>query len=533
MKQLSCKREQKRFIRSLRQINSPAGGCPSHARTNTSPLPLIGLSRLELALAQPCRMFHAVEVALQQSGGKSELARVGLNERPLKGMNLSSPRAQERGFEREVKGGQVEIANRRCGNKHQSPALTELHQEAAAQKAAPMQEPYRFHANEQGSLVKAIHTSQGLLAHGELRHVEGTDRDYEIGTSCEWFRFQNVAIGEMKRSLQRLLDHIKPDIIHLQHYSHFGIYVIRLLQTISPKSKIVLTLHDHLALCMHNGQMVTTGKLKLCHKTTPFACSLCFPEHTPQEMFLRSHFIRTIFESCDGLVGLSQFFINRHSAFGISHPNFAMIENGIPEAVDVANGNSFLNSHSAQFNWFGYFGQLNRYKGILVLLRAAFLPQEEGIKNFTININGANLEYQPQDFQDEFNVLFEMKNDRIFMRGSYRQQDIESLMLENDWLIMPSISRENSPVVLQEAMFYDRPIIKSGIGGIAEKLIGRGGVPFTATSESSLAAQIKETSGNKLLHHSLIGQFHNPTTASQCADQHHRMYNKLISSKSY
>jgi len=77
-----------------------------------------------------------------------------------------------------------------------------------------------------------------VLAYEKLRNVEGSDREHLIGTSCEWFGFQNAHIPGIKRSLQ--------------HYSHYEIDVIPLLQTLSPSSKIVVTLHEYLAVvCMH------------------------------------------------------------------------------------------------------------------------------------------------------------------------------------------------------------------------------------------------------------------------------------------
>lgn len=373
-------------------------------------------------------------------------------------------------------------------------------------------------------ILAAMHTSQGVLAHGELRNVEGSDREYLIGTSCEWFRFQNAHIPGMKRSLQRLLEHIKPDVIHLQHYSHFGIDVIPLLQTLSPKSKIVVTLHEYLALCMHNGQMVTTGKLKLCHKATPLACSLCFPQHTPQEMFLRHHYIRTILESCDALVSPSQFLIDRYRACGIDHPNFVMIENGLPATFDERKRPEYFKSYSAELNRFGYFGQLNRYKGVLVLLQAVALLQEQGVTNFIVNINGANLEHQPQDFQDEFNSFYEKVKDRVILRGSYRQQDIEALMLENDWLVMPSIWWENSPVVIQESLFYGRPILGSNIGGTAEKVNGCGGISFAVSNPSGLASLLNNCISNSSLHRELLDAMPPPTTAEICGKLHSTLY---------
>jgi len=377
-------------------------------------------------------------------------------------------------------------------------------------------------------ILAAVHTSKGVLAHGELRSVEGTDREYLIGTSCEWFRFTNAHILSMRRSLKRLLDHIQPQIIHLQHYVHFGIDVIPLLQGLCPDARIVLTLHEYLALCMHNGQMVTTGQLKLCEKATPLACSMCFPEHNSSNLFLRHHYIKTILESCDALISPSQFLIQRYQDCGISHEHFYMIENGLPSHFDAVARESLANTYSQELNRFAYFGQLNQYKGVLLLLKAAQLLWQRGVDEFLLNIYGANLEGQPDDFQQEFKDLLEPVADRVKLRGSYRQPELRTLMHENDWVIVPSIWWENSPVVIQEAFFYGRPVIGSDIGGTAEKVHNRGGITFTARSEVSLAARIVKAVGNAALHQSLRTHIGAPVTAKACFAEHAGIYAQLL-----
>jgi len=377
-------------------------------------------------------------------------------------------------------------------------------------------------------ILCAVHTSRGLLSHGELRSVEGAEREYLIGTECEWFRFNNTHIPSLRRGLQRLIDHIKPDLIHLHHYSHFGIDVIPLLQTLCPTAKVVVTLHEYLALCMHNGQMVTTHQLKLCNKATPLACSMCFPERSAQEMFLRHHFMKTILESCDALVSPSNFLIQRYRDCGIDHANFYMIENGLPPQFDLARQANYRQTYSDQLNRFAYFGQLNLYKGALVLLKAAYLLQERGITNFTINIHGANLEHQPKEFQEEFDLFHDKVKDRVMLCGSYRQVEMETLMMEADWMVIPSIWWENSPVVIQEAFFYQRPVLGSDIGGTAEKINGRGGITFSARSESSLASLMDRCIGNAALHQGLVGQIEQPTTSEICRNLHLGVYESLL-----
>jgi len=113
------------------------------------------------------------------------------------------------------------------------------------------------------------------------------------------------------------------------------------------------------------------------------------------------------------------------------------------------------------------------------------------------------------------------------LRDSYRQADIEALMMEADWTVIPSIWWENSPVVIQEAIFYCRPVLGSDIGGTAEKIAGRGGITFAARGECSLASLMERCINNPALHQGLLGQMEEPTTAALVLNEHVAIYKAL------
>jgi glycosyltransferase involved in cell wall biosynthesis len=62
-----------------------------------------------------------------------------------------------------------------------------------------------------------------------------------------------------------------------------------------------------------------------------------------------------------------------------------------------------------------------------------------------------------------------------------------------DWVVIPSIWWENSPVVIQEAALAGRPVLCSRIGGMAEKVQdGVTGLHFEAGSVADLAGRIEQ-----------------------------------------
>ncbi len=377
-------------------------------------------------------------------------------------------------------------------------------------------------------ILAACHTSLGIVGHGELRSIDTEGREYLIGSDCDWYRFTNSNIVAMADGLRRLLDHIRPDVIHLQHYSNFGVDIIPLLQRLSPGTPIVLTLHEYLGLCMHNGQMVTTGAFSLCEQATPLACSRCFPERSPQDMFLRSHYIHTILESCDALISPSEFLISRYRNCGVTHDRFRMIENGLPGNFETIDRTPFLTNHTAPLNRFAFFGQLNLYKGVLVLLEAVALLLERGVEGFSVEIHGANLDFQPEGFQRDVRRCLDRVSSHVQLCGSYKQAEMASLMQRTDWVIVPSIWWENSPVVIQESFFFARPVIGADIGGTAEKVSGHGGITFPNQSAVGLADAIAQACGNHSLHKRLLSEMDPPFRSEDCLAAHLELYHELL-----
>ena len=76
--------------------------------------------------------------------------------------------------------------------------------------------------------------------------------------------------------------------------------------------------------------------------------------------------------------------------------------------------------------------------------------------------------------------------------GRYQPEALPRLMAGVDWVVVPSIWWENSPLVIQEAFLHGRPVICSDIGGMAEKVTdGINGLHFSARDAVSLASTLR------------------------------------------
>jgi glycosyltransferase involved in cell wall biosynthesis len=284
-----------------------------------------------------------------------------------------------------------------------------------------------------------------------------------------------------------LLAH-KPDIVHFQHTLFMGYDMIRATRRTLPAAAIVYTLHEYLPICHRHGQMVRTDGDELCMEASPRRCHECFPMIPAQEFQIRKQFIQSHFDEVDMFLAPSLFLMDRYVDWGIPPEKIRFEEYGRRafEPIREADGGS------RRRNRFGYFGQFSHYKGVNVLLKAmAILAEDE--TDARLWLHGANLDIQPQDFQDEFKELLKQAEDNVFLVGRYEPHEQRRLMAAMDWVVIPSRWWENSPLVIQEAFAYGRPVICSDIGGMAEKVTdGVNGLHFRVGDPVSLAQAINK-----------------------------------------
>lgn len=288
--------------------------------------------------------------------------------------------------------------------------------------------------------------------------------------------------------LARLLRDIQPDVVHFHHYVHLGIETIRLVRKTCPNARILLTLHEFIAICLHNGQMIKTDG-RLCYRYSPRECHLCFPHLRPEDIFLREQYAKSFLRLVDQFISPSQFLKDRYVAWGLEEGRIAVVENGLPEGEKIPPRPLHGDEIRGRF---AYFGQINPYKGVDIVLEAFSLLPKEIRKQVTLDVFGSALKNQTPEYQEKINDLLKKCKDTVHLHGPYEPEEMGRLMSEVDWVVMGSIWWENSPLVIQEAYKFGRPMICPDIGGMAEKVTpGVGGLHFRARDSVSLAGVIR------------------------------------------
>lgn len=265
-----------------------------------------------------------------------------------------------------------------------------------------------------------------------------------------------------------LLRALRPTIVHAHHYMHLGIEFLQVVRSVDPGIRIHLTLHEYMAICRNNGQMIKTDG-RLCTRATPDDCRACFPQHSAEDFWLRKQFLSGHFDLVDGFVSPSRFLRQRYIEWGIDPARITVIENG--QADEPPLPPRPLDEGQAR-NRFGFFGQITPFKGLDVVLEALSQLRRKQRRDIVLEVHGANLELQTADYRDRVEQARAplVEEGVVQWVGPYQPHELRNRMAGVDWVVVPSIWWENSPMVIQEAFLCGRPLLVSDIGGMAEKV---------------------------------------------------------------
>jgi glycosyltransferase involved in cell wall biosynthesis len=339
---------------------------------------------------------------------------------------------------------------------------------------------------------------------------------YNPAAEFDYFKFANPD-PSFPKALGKLISELRPDIVHSHHFARFGVESFSVIKRYSPSTRIVLSLHEFLAICNHYGQMVKTKTMHLCERESYSACATCFPQYKQRDFFLRKRYIQTFFEDVDLFISPSHFLADRFRDWGLPAHKLAVLENmppiapsrGVATACQVTAPPSPAARRSKAASpasvraaaapsrpaagrplRFGFFGQMSPLKGITVLIDAAKYLNKMNVRGATIEIHG-DYSNQPPTFQTAVVEALTEAGQSVVYHGAYDNRDVHRLMQRMDAIVVPSTWWENSPVVIQEALANGKPVICSDIGGMAEKVVpGVNGFHFAVGQATSLAQVI-------------------------------------------
>lgn len=245
-----------------------------------------------------------------------------------------------------------------------------------------------------------------------------------------------------------------PDIIHVGHAMRVHEFIWSAKELSIP---YIITLTDFFLLCPK--VFLTPNNHSLCSgPQSGKACEILCNEYSrtyikqrllkSEEILIHSKkiispskFLRTIFKS------------------EIKNIEIQTIPHGIDQKFIRQNKKFYSENQPITF---GFAGSLIQHKGVDVLLRAFHQIQDDEAK---LEIYGSGM-----DFYVNYLKEISLNDDRITFHGKYEAEQLAEVMEKIDVLVTPSLSYENYPLVLHEALASNVPVIAADLGGMAEKI---------------------------------------------------------------
>ncbi|HAI31781.1 MAG TPA: glycosyl transferase [Thalassospira sp.] len=338
------------------------------------------------------------------------------------------------------------------------------------------------------------------------------------------FNMSQTDLYAVAPDFTRLLKNWAPDVVHIHHLVLWGIELPMLIRRVLPNCRIVMTLHDYYQICPNDGLMIHRDT-KTRYTKADVTGRLCGLEgFTADQHAMRAVNLRNHLRAVDHFISPSNFLRDRYIEWGIDPDRISVINNGrppVPAAPKREIGTAGMP------NVFGYFGNLNPWKGADILLEASEILTADAV-DFNLRIHGAAL-YQTDEFTSRITDLIAQSGPQVQHVGAYQREDISDLMARVDWVVVPSIWWENAPLVIQEAFQHGRPVITSSIGGMAEMVRNaHDGIHVRPDDPAELARVMKDCATNPKLWKKLSGHVRSPAAIDDVAQEYLAMFRRMV-----
>ncbi len=361
---------------------------------------------------------------------------------------------------------------------------------------------------------------------------------YEVTHNHIYRRFEDTyADPKMDRVFSRILDEVRPDVVHLQHLLNHSINYLSIAR--KRGIRVVFTLHDYWLSCPNGGQRIRPD-LHVCDPIVLEDCADCIrkfggaaslgtrvaskllglraratatqeppdataPRLAPakslyraMEGFLAAHpqsrrvaqveqRSKRVLEACrdvDLFISPSAFLRDTLVEFSLPAHRVLVSQNGLhTDPVQP-----FRRRPSAHLR-FGYVGTLAPHKGVHVLLEAFQGLLARGHHPAPqLRIHG-NLSWFPDYIRQ---LRSQVEGNTVRFLGEFDNQDALEIYAGIDVLVVPSVWWENSPITMHEAMLTGTPVIASNFGGMADLVReGENGLLFQVDDAADLQRKME------------------------------------------
>ena len=286
---------------------------------------------------------------------------------------------------------------------------------------------------------------------------------------------------EVKKAIQKEIRDVKPDLVYIIHF------VNKLSPSVIKGAKemgipVVLRLSDYFLLCprfdflynksvceecLQNGYR--TCVKKRCVKGSLFASLI-------RVTSMKLHQLIKVYDDVDCFITPSKFLKSKLKENGF--------ENKRIECIPTFTTSKINNNEVIVGDYGLYFGRISEEKGVELIVKAY-----EKLPDYKVKIVGDNTTEEAKKLMD---YVHNKKLDNIEFLGFKSGEELETIVKNSRFTMIPSIWYDNLPNTALESFQYSKPVIASDIGSLPELVIdGHNGFLFNPYDINDLIEKIK------------------------------------------
>lgn len=247
---------------------------------------------------------------------------------------------------------------------------------------------------------------------------------------------------EAQKKLKQLLQNEKIDIAHIHNiYHQMSPSILPVLK--KHKIPIIMTVHDY-ALISSNYNLYKTKT----NFVQNFICAI--------ERFLHHKVLNVYRKNIDLYIAPSKFVKNKLIKAGFDEDKIRVVGHFINPSV--SRSAQATSPSKGEDKYILYFGRLSEEKGIQVLIEAMKKLSDVKLKIAGQGYFKPNLESQ----------VLELKLKNIEFLGFKNKKELQELILNSQFIVMPSLAPETFGLSALEAMALGKVVLASNIGALPE-----------------------------------------------------------------
>lgn len=338
---------------------------------------------------------------------------------------------------------------------------------------------------------------------------------------------------ELEAGFTGLLRELQPDLLHVFHLRRHTLTLVRAAECCNVP--VFASLTDYWMVCP-SGQLQFPDNYLARRFSAPVALILLWlwrwlnpllsliPRSPFSALKRRPLFMAQAFERFEQVLVPSQLMWSTFQEMGVSTDHFALCPYGISlEGLEALPARQVWGGPAQRLLRVGFIGSFNQAKGAHVLLEAMALV--DGQQSLEVVLYG-----NPTDDPDYWLGLKRQAEalPQVCWGGVFASEQVFEVLASLDVLVVPSLWRENAPLIVSQAKASGLPLLLSDVDGMADQVVpGVNALLFPPGDSRTLAADLSQFVGDPGVLAALVNRGVAPRTIGDYGDQLEQIYARL------